>query len=99
MRKAQILVLLGLTGAFLASLFGARAEELPKNLRDTVDKGLRYLIKNQFKDGHWGANGDQYPVSMTGLAGMALLMDGSTVREGKYATNIRRAADWLMERS
>jgi hypothetical protein len=36
---------------------------------------------------------------MTALAGMALLMEGSTVREGKYATNIRRAADWLMERS
>src|SRR5213076_381766 len=48
---------------------------------------------------HWGANGDQYPVSMTGLAGLAMLMEGSTVREGKYATNIRKAADWLMDRS
>jgi hypothetical protein len=36
---------------------------------------------------------------MTGLAGLAMLMEGSTVREGKYAPNIRRAADWLMDRS
>ena len=49
--------------------------------------------------GFWAANGDQYPVSMTGLAGMALLMEGSTIREGKYAAHIRKAADWLMEKS
>ena len=36
---------------------------------------------------------------MTGLAGIALLMEGSTVREGKYSTQIRKCADWLMERS
>lgn len=74
-------------------------DEIPDRYRPTVDKGLQYLVKLQFKDGHWGANGDQYPVSMTGLAGIALLMEGSTIREGKYASNIRRAADWLMERS
>ena len=61
----------------------ARADEIPEKYRETVRKGLEYLVKQQFKDGHWGANGDQYPVSMTGLAGMALLMEGSTVRDGK----------------
>jgi hypothetical protein len=30
---------------------------------------------------------------------MALLMEGSTLREGKYAEKIRKAVDWLMERS
>jgi hypothetical protein len=35
---------------------------------------------------------------MTGLAAMCYLMEGSTVREGKYADNIRRARDWLMAR-
>src|SRR5947209_9848818 len=77
----------------------ARADEIPEKYQATVKKGLDYLVKQQFKDGHWGANGDQYPVSMTALSGMALLMEGSTIREGKYATQIRRAADWLMERS
>src|SRR5207245_1596071 len=77
----------------------AWADEIPEKYRPAVDKGLGYLVKHQQKDGHWGANGDTYPVSMTALAGMALLMEGSTVRDGKYATNIRLAADWLMDRS
>jgi hypothetical protein len=36
---------------------------------------------------------------MTALAGMALLMEGSTLRDGKYAAPLRKAVDWLMERS
>jgi len=86
-------------GLVLAVVPRTRAEEIPEKYRETVKKGLEYLVKQQFKDGHWGANGDQYPVSMTALAGMALLMEGSTIREGKYSSNIRRCADWLMERS
>jgi hypothetical protein len=77
----------------------ARAEEIPEKYRDNVRKGLAWIAKQQHKDGHWGANGDQYPVSMTAMAGLALLMEGSTIREGKYAKNIRGAADWLMARS
>jgi hypothetical protein len=76
-----------------------RADEVPEKYRATVAKGLQYLVRQQQKDGHWGAHGDTYPVSMTALAGMALLMEGSTVRDGKYSTNIRLAADWLMDRS
>jgi hypothetical protein len=86
-------------GLLLATIPQAHTEEIPQKYRETVTKGLNYLVKQQFKDGHWGANGDQYPVSMTALAGMALLMEGSTIREGKYSQNIRRCADWLMERS
>lgn len=78
---------------------GLQADEIPEKYRATINKGLEYLVKQQFKDGHWGANGDQYPVSMTALAGIALLMEGSTIKEGKYAPRIRKAADWLMERS
>jgi hypothetical protein len=33
---------------------------------------------------------------MTGLAGMALLCEGSTANQGKYAKNIRKARDFLM---
>ncbi len=83
----------------LAAAPAVRADELPEKYKTSVTKGLDYLVKQQFKDGHWGANGDNYPVSMTGLAGLALLMEGSTVREGKYAAQIRRAVDWCMERS
>jgi hypothetical protein len=77
----------------------ARAEEVPQEYRETIRKGLEWMAKNQQKDGHWEAFGGQYPVTMTGLGGMCLLMEGSTIREGKYKDNIRRAVEWLMARS
>ena len=76
-----------------------QADEMSAEQRKAVQKGLEYLAKNQHKDGHWEAFGGQYPVTMTGISGMALLMEGSTIREGKYKDNIRRAADWLMAHS
>ena len=77
----------------------ARADEIPEKYKDQIRKGLDWLAKNQQKDGHWAANGDHHPVAMTGLAGLAMLMEGSTVRDGKYATNIRKAVEWIMDRS
>lgn len=95
------MILTSMGAVLLLSLAGgpSRSEEIPEKYRETVRKGLDYLAKTQFKDGHWGANGDQYPVSMTGLAGLAMLMEGSTTREGKYSQNIRKAAEWCIDRS
>ena len=75
-----------------------RAEEIPAEYRETVQKGLEYLAKTQHKDGHWESFGGQYPITMTGVCGMAMLMEGSTMREGKYAERIRKAVDWIMDR-
>jgi hypothetical protein len=77
----------------------ARADEIPQKYRDSINKGLAYLAKTQQTDGHWEANGGAYPTTMTSLAGMAFLMEGSTIRDGKYADKIRKAVDWFMERS
>ncbi len=77
----------------------ARADEIPEKYRKAVEKGLDWLASKQHEKGFWGANGDQYPITMTGLAGMALLMEGSTIKEGKYAENIRKAVEWLMDKS
>ena len=85
--------------AVLALPAAARADELPKEYRDCVNKGLEWLVKQQHPDGHWEAAGAQYPLTMTGISGMALLMEGSTIREGKYSANIRKAVDWLLARS
>jgi hypothetical protein len=76
----------------------ARAEELAPEYRQAVQKGLEWVAKTQHRDGHWDANGGQYPTTMTALGGMVLLMDGSTIRDGKYAEHIRKAVDWLMDR-
>ena len=88
--------------ALLLSVTGApaaRAEELAPEYQPVVSKGLEWLAHQQNRDGHWEAMGGQYPVTMTALGGMAFLMEGSTIREGKYADRIRRTVDWLMVRS
>ncbi len=63
-----------------------------------IDKGLHWLAKQQFRDGHWEAQSGQYPVAMTALAGMALLAEGSTPHQGKYAKEIDNAAEYLLSR-
>src|SRR5579885_588428 len=99
MRKNSIIAFI--SAGILAALAppAVRGEELPPDVQAAVDKGLSWLAKNQAPDGHWEANGGAYPTTMTALAGMAMLMEGSTIRHGKYADRIRKAVDWFMERS
>jgi hypothetical protein len=99
MRSLSLAALAG--GALLVLLAApanSRGEEIPKEYRETVRKGLEWVAKTQFKDGHWEGTGGQYAISMTALGGMALLCEGSTIREGKYRDNIRRACNFLMEK-
>jgi len=85
--------------ALLFSATAVRSENIPPEYRAAINKGLEWVAREQNRDGHWEAMGGQYPVTMTSLAGMSMLMEGSTIREGKYADRIRRAVDWLMVRS
>lgn len=61
-----------------------------------VARGLEYLARTQSRQGYWTANGNQYRVAMTALAGNAMLCQGSTTTRGKYAPNIRAAVDFLV---
>ncbi|MCX7700299.1 MAG: terpene cyclase/mutase family protein [Gemmataceae bacterium] len=94
--------LVGLTSWFLATFFvfagNTRGEEIPEPVQRAIERGLEYLDRTQHRDGRWDANGGQYPASMTALGGMVMLMEGSTLREGRYSQNIRRAVDWFMDR-
>jgi hypothetical protein len=72
-----------------------RADEVPEKYQQVAARGLEWLAKQQARDGHWETNG-QFHSAMTGMAGTTLLMEGSTIREGKYKDNIRRAVDWVM---
>lgn len=64
-----------------------------------IEKGLEWLKRSQAADGHWEAVGGQYPTSMTALSGMCFLMEGSTLREGKYSDQLLKAVNWLMVRA
>jgi hypothetical protein len=82
----------------LASPAAVQGEEIPKEYQPTIKKALTWLAKEQFKDGHWEGINGQYIIPSTALAGMAFLCEGSTIREGKYRDNIRRAVNYLMDR-
>jgi hypothetical protein len=66
--------------------------------RKVVEQGLDWLAYNQHKLGHWTAQG-RYPTAMTALAGMAMLSEGSTVTQGKYSENLRRAVSYIVRQS
>jgi len=89
----------GLVAALLAAPGRATAEEIPQEYRETVKKGLEYLAKTQLKDGKWEGINGEYVIPCTSLAGMAMLCEGSTLREGKYRDNLRRAVNFLIDRA
>lgn len=66
-------------------------------VRRAVDRGLQYLVSTQARNGRWEADGGLYPVAMTALGGMALLMDGNTTLHGRYAENVQSAVGYLLD--
>jgi hypothetical protein len=77
--------------------------ELKAKADEAVKKGLEYLKRSMIKDsdtvGHWEGNNGAYPSTMTALSGLAFLMEGSTLREGKYSDQIARAMNWFIHPS
>lgn len=63
----------------------------------SIDRGLKWMARTQSRLGHWTAG--NYPTAMTALAGIALLSSGSTTTQGPYAKQIRRAVDYLVNKS
>jgi hypothetical protein len=76
-------------------------ERLPPGIDErtvaAIDRGLAYLARTQDRQGAWANQGGygSYPVAMTALAGLALLMDGNTTTQGRYAANVDRATRYL----
>jgi hypothetical protein len=84
--------------ALVVPITTARGEIDNPRTRKVVGQGLDWLAYNQHKLGHWTAQG-RYPTAMTALAGLAMLCEGSTVTQGKYSENIRRAVDYIIRQS
>jgi len=93
-----------LNAAIAATLHGmscshAAAASRDPNVKRVVDRGLEWVANTQSRLGHWSATDGRYPTAMTALSGVALLAEGSTTTQGKFAENIRRAVDYLVSRS
>lgn len=69
-----------------------------KRTRRAIDHGLKFLVREQNKDGSWRTGGGygSYPVAMTGLAGLALVASGSTPVRGPYAKHVRQAVSFCL---
>lgn len=82
-----------------ACMSAARGEQSDAKVERLVAKGLDWLVRKQSRRGSWSANEGRYPTAMTALAGTAMLMEGSTTTQGRYAESIRQAVDYLVSRS
>jgi hypothetical protein len=96
MKRLLLVILAGLTLLTFAQPAAAAPKKDPQ-IRAKVKLALDWLAREQRRQGYWEANGGQYRVAMTALAGNALLCEGSTTTRGKYAKNIRLAVDYLLE--
>ncbi len=78
-----------------------RPDLITPNAERAIELGRAYLARTQGRDGSWrtGTHYGSYPVTMTALAGLALMAGGSTPVEGKYAANVRRALDYVLSRA
>ena len=84
----------------------------PRLVYERVRLALKWLAKHQDKDGKWscaefmkhdppgdlcsGPGSAMHDVGVTGLALLAFLGDGSTLRHGEYRENIKRGIVWLV---
>jgi hypothetical protein len=84
------------TGEFLSKL--TRSGDLKS--RTAVDAALHWLALHQEPEGHWDASKYEGQagsnLAVTGLAALAFMGGGHTVRKGEYSRNVLRAVETLM---
>lgn len=96
MRVVLLTLIAAGTVMAVSPVSAAKKKKDPKVIQ-SVGRALEFLAREQRRQGYWEANGGQYRVAMTALAGNALLCEGSTAMRGRYAQQIRLAVDYLLE--
>ncbi|MCB9870195.1 MAG: terpene cyclase/mutase family protein [Planctomycetes bacterium] len=84
----------------------------PQAVRQAIDRALKWLHARQDPDGKWDSDGFMkhdrggrsdnpgnpvHDVGVTGLALLAFLGEGSTLRNGRYQETVKKAVAWLRE--
>src|SRR5580692_10295300 len=113
-RKRVLLTGLAAVAIGVYAEIGLSAEKDPTNASVTVavDKGIRWLVSVQGKDGGWGQDGGETSyvrqgerlesngndVANTAVAAEALLHTGNTLSRGTYRENLQRAVAFILQR-
>lgn len=109
---AAVLVVLAWAPSLLSQEPDPRRQD--QRPRDGAARRRPWLVRHQERDGHWSAAGFVHrcpagdpcggpghasrDVAVTGLAVLAFLHDGSTLRAGPYRDVVRRGIGWLRGR-
>ncbi|MGA2618702.1 MAG: prenyltransferase/squalene oxidase repeat-containing protein [Thermoguttaceae bacterium] len=99
--RAVIVAGLLLVGPAAAPAQNATAERPPaatitEGAQRSIDRGLAWLAGRQNDDGSFGSGAYRGNVGVCGLAGMALISDGSTPGRGRYGQQVQRAVDYIL---
>jgi hypothetical protein len=75
-----------------------RPKLVTSDTQRAIEDGLKFLARERHKDGYWRASGGsgEYPVAMTGLAGLAIIASGSTPTRGPHAKDVRMAVRYVL---
>ncbi len=68
--------------------------EMTGEQTEAIRKGLEWLARNQ---GPRGAMGQSCQVAFTAIAGLAFLAGGNTPTRGKYASNVKKALQFIVK--
>jgi len=112
-RKRVLLTGLAAVAIVVYAEIGLSAEKEPTNTPVTaaVDKGMKWLVSVQGKDGGWGQDGGETSyvrqgerlesngndVANTAVAAEALLHTGNTLSKGAYRENLQRAVAFILQ--
>ena len=83
----------------------AQAPEMTEEAEKAIERGLKFLIANQNKDGSWSSKdpahggGGGYAIAGTSLGLMAFMVEGHFPGFGPYGNALDRAKDYLLKRS
>jgi len=83
----------------------AEAPELTEEAEKAIERGLKFLISSQNKDGSWSSKDSEkggsgsYAIAATSLGLMAFMVEGNFPGFGKYGKALERAKDYLLKRS
>jgi hypothetical protein len=115
MRSNQIRVLIIGVAAVTIGIYAEKAfstETKSDPLNVAVDKGVKWLVSVQGKDGGWGQDGGETSyvrqgerlesngndVANTAVAAEALLHTGTTPASGEYRQSLQRAVSFILDR-